>query len=430
MKNFNIKIITILILLFVVSFSCSKSEINDDNEQQEEVGDNSSGLTLVDQVSLGSSEGDYGTGIVASRDGYIVCGITKEEQAYLVAVDKDLNSLWEKTIGTGISALESIIKCSNGNYVAIGFTQTVLGGNDFDLYAIKIDELGNTIWEKSYGVNSITDTTMHLAEAPNGDIVLVGNKLTPPITDDHVIQDISVTRIDSNGNLVWNKIFGGSLGDSATSVLVENNGDIWIGGTTASIDGNISNPKGESDIWIIKVSPTGELLQEKSFGSSEGDFGGFLHKLKDGHIAVIGVSDGEDKDVMEAHKGEGDVWLFILDAALNITNQTRIGGKGYDVVFSLVEAKNNTFFLAGSTNSHMEDPIFGKDDLWVLKLASNLEVLDEITYGGAGFEFGAHMILNEMNQAVVLGSTESSDGDVKDNNGDYDIWLTLIEDIE
>lgn len=431
MTNYNNKFLLMLLVLTLL-FNCSKSDVN---KEEEEVSDNcgrapKTDFSILKQKNLGGVDGDFGLGVVSTDNGgYIVCGITEYEKAYMVAVDNNLSETWELVPNNpGISSFENVIKTSDGNYVAVGFKQTVLGDIDFDLYAIKMTNTGSIIWEETYGVNSITDTTIDLIETLNGDIIFVGSKIIPPVTLDNFNTDISVTRIDTNGNLLWNKVLGGTDRESAAAVMEEPNGNILVCGSTKSIDGDITFNKGENDAWVFRLNANGDLMEEKTFGSSKNDGAIFISQLNNGNIVVVGSSDGSDKDVMKNNE-QDNIWIFTLNSSLNIINQNSIGENESDFAFKIIETNNNQLLLAGSTKDDDTDDLLGKSDFWLLKLSASLQVLFEEKFGGSEDEFASNMILNNSNEIVMVGSTKSTNCDVESNNGDFDIWLTIIKEV-
>lgn len=421
------------LLISMPFFNCSKNEINREEENKDDCDrDAKTNFTIVKQNNLGGVDGDFGLGVVTSNNGgYIVCGITEDEKAYIVSTNSNLSEVWNLVPDNlGVSSFENIIKTRDGNYVAAGFKQTIIDDIDFDLYAIKVNNSGDIIWEKTYGVNSITDTTIDLTETSNGDIILVGSKIKPPVTLENFNTDISVTRIDANGNLLWNNVFGGTDVDSAASILEEANGNILVCGSTASTDGDITKNKGKSDAWVFRINSTGELLEESTFGSSENDGAISISKLNNGNIIVVGSSNGSDNDVNE-NNGQDDIWIFTLNSSLNIVNQNSIGNNNADFAFKIIETNNNELMLAGSTNDDTSaDDLFGKTDFWLLKLSASLQVVSQEKFGGSAYEYPSNMILNENNEVVMVGSSNSNDCDVMGNNGDFDIWVTVIEDVK
>ena len=87
----------------------------------------------------------------------------------------------------------------------------------------------------------------------------------------HAGGDYWSIKTDNAGNLEWSRFFGGSFTEIPSGVIETTQGNFIIAGSSDSSDFNISENKGAYDFWITKISPTGELLLEKTFGGSEID---------------------------------------------------------------------------------------------------------------------------------------------------------------
>ncbi|MBC3757030.1 hypothetical protein H7U19_01345 [Hyunsoonleella sp. SJ7] len=438
MKNFKIKTCAIIWIVLMSFFNCSQGDVTSE-EKEEKTEENHSGLALVDQVSLSSADDEFGIDIIATDNGYIICGVANEERPYLIAIDKNLNVIWEKNLGTsGVGGFERIIKTKDGNYVATGFTEVTGNDLDLDVYAVKINDSGEILWENTFNFNYITDTTMDMIEASNGDIVIAGSKLTEPLPASifDAKKDILVVRIDAGGDLVWSNTFGEvDSNEGLSSIIEDSNGDFLIGGSLSveipSNNGSIVTTS-ESDVLLLRVNSDGQLLTRKTLGSSESDGAARLHKLSNGQIVVLSASSGSDQDVIQQNKGEQDIWLFSIDSNLNITNQASFGGVGMDYASRLIEKSNGELLLIGDTNSHLitASNAFASSDVWILRLSSAFTVLDEITIGGSDYDGASGAILDSDDNLVVVGSSVSTDGDVVNNMGNWDIWVTFIKDFE
>ncbi len=423
-----------ILFMMTLAFSCSKNEdqgSDDDNGSK-------SGLTLVEQVSLKGPGEEFGIDIITTPNGYVICGVSENERPYLIAIDNNLKVLWDKDFGvTGVGGFEKIIQTNDGNYIAAGFTEIDNIDFNFDLYVVKVNESGEVIWETTSGYSYVTDTTVDLIEAKNGDIYIAGSKLTEPLPQDERDEaetDILVIKIDANGNLIWGNIYGGEENETLSSILLKPDGDLLIGGTYSYKDPEQNGPNSllkESDVIIYKITSTGSKVDEKTFGSSENDGTARLYQLQNGEIAVLSSSNGSDGDVSGTNMGGTDLWLFTLDNDLNIKSQVSIGGNGFDMAVDLNENNDNEILLVGSTNS---DAIAGPNDLndpdvWILKLSSSFNVLEELTIGGSDSDFSSGALFKD-DMLVIVASSNSTDGDVLNNNGDWDIWVTFIEDLK
>ncbi len=419
------KTLLLLLLIVVQLVSCSKNNITEDDETTKEPG-----LTLVDQVSLRGTGDEFGLGIVATANGFIICGVAADEKPYVIAIDNNHNVLWEKILGTsGVGGFEKIIQTNDGNFIATGFVETTFREFDLDIYAVKLNATGEILWEKTFGFNYITDTTMDMIETSNGDIVIGATKLSEPLPSDILVSDneVLVLKINTQGEMIWSETYEATDGNNTfTSLIDEPNGNILIGGSFTYEE---SRPGSsitilKSNLLIFRINPIGEVVQEKIFETAENDGAAKLHKLNNGQILVLSGKSG-------GNQNDRDVLLFTLTNTLEIDRQVFIGGEGLDFAVSLIENEANELFLVGDTNSHLitSDTDFASSDLWVVKISPSFTVLDELVLGGSNSEAASEVIIKD-DKLVIVGSTGSNDGDVLVNNGAWDIWVTFIEDIE
>lgn len=412
--------------------SCSDDDAPEVEEKTEIKCKESNSLVLADQMSFIGPGDDLGTDFIETNNGFIICGINENEAPYLLGVDSNFQVLWQQNLGiSGVGGFEKIIRTSDGNFVAAGFTEVTMEDLDLDLYVVKIDALGNLLWEKNLGIRYVTDTTIDLVESSNGDLIIAGSKLTEPVPDNilAVRTDIIVVKTDSQANVLWSQTFGDTGNETLSSIVEESNGNILIGGSQSLENPNTSNQFLATDVLIIETDNNGQYIQEKTFGSSENDGAPYLHLLDAGQIAVVASSSGSDQDVTSPNMGGSDVWIFILNSTLDIINQISIGDTGQDTLSQLVQ-KEGEFLLVGSTDVCADTSSFSDfSDLWIVKLSSSLTLLDELVIGGSQSDSAEGLIIQD-DTIFVLGNTLSDDGNVEANNGSFDIWLTLIEDLD
>ena len=159
------------------------------------------------------------------------------------------------------------------NYLIIIFVFTSL------LYSCKSDDdvvtppiedgfSGELVWVKTYG-GSNEDDAIDIVQAYDGGYVVLGftnsndGDVTGKITTD---QDYWLLKLNQDGDILWDKTYGGSENDQATGISKTNDGGYIISGFTASSDGDVSENAGFQDYWIVKVNTTGDIEWEKSFG--------------------------------------------------------------------------------------------------------------------------------------------------------------------
>ena len=148
---------------------------------------------------------------------------------FLCTVARDASATqWAKTYGTygaGLNELAtSIQQTSDGGYIAAGYTKSFGAGNE-DVWIMKLNADATIIWEKTYGgpnnerANSIQQTS-------DGGYIVGG--WIHPFGVGHI--DMWVLKLDSDGNVIWQKRYGGTGDDRAMSIQQTNDGGYIVGG--------------------------------------------------------------------------------------------------------------------------------------------------------------------------------------------------------
>lgn len=130
---------------------------------------------------------------------------------------------------------------------------------------------------------SFTDTPLGVVETDANNFIIVGSSDSNDfnISDNKGTYDFWVVKISNSGNLIWEKSFGGSEIDEARAITATNDGNFLIVGDTRSNDKNVSTNNGAADIWVLKISTDGNLIWEKTIGASNFDVARAITKTKD-----------------------------------------------------------------------------------------------------------------------------------------------------
>jgi hypothetical protein len=131
----------------------------------------------------------------------------------------------------------------------------------------------------------------------------------------------------------------------------------------------ISQNNGAADLWIVKITPEGTLLWEKTLGGSSFDVGRSISKTQDNGFLVSGSSRSSDGN-LTSNKGQNDAWVVKINSSGNLEWQKTIGGSEVDFFYDAVELNDQTIIAVGDSNSSNED-IYennGFSDLLILKL--------------------------------------------------------------
>lgn len=226
------------------------------------------------QKSLGGSSWDGAYAIQTTSDGgYIVAGNSQSNDGnvtgnhggddyWVVKLDNSGNIQWQKSLGGSASdVVSSIQQTSDGGYIVAGNSNstngdisTNLGG--YDYWVVKLNEIGNILWQKSFG-GTYEDTLNSINTTADGGFIMAGNTYSNDgnVTGNQGMWDYWAVKINSTGNIQWQKTLGGSGDDIAASVLTASDGGYVVAGHSNSTDGNITFNYGNFDYWVVKLSP-------------------------------------------------------------------------------------------------------------------------------------------------------------------------------
>jgi hypothetical protein len=180
-------------------------------------------------------------------------------------------------------------------------------------------------------------------------------------------EDYEVLKFDSAFNLTWDKTYGGSKGDYIESIIQSNDGGYIAIGETKSSDGNITLNHGGNDIWICKLDAEGNLIWERSYGgtNSEGvSKENSLLQTSDGGYVFIGYTTSSDGDVSLNHGGY-DVWLVKISSLGAIEYEKTFGGTNNDYGRKIIKTNSSFTLLISSTSENGDFNIAGN---WVIQI--------------------------------------------------------------
>jgi len=298
--------------------------------------------------------------------------------------------IWEKTLGsTGLENKPELIQFANGNCLVCGISG--LGGisgdksvNDIgfnDVWCVMLDSLHTKIWDKVYGgTGSESNSNFDLLKDTNGSFICTVGTPSPTsgsITDSsRGGADIWVIKIDSAGNKMWDKRFGGNSQDFSNMIIATNDNGYLIGGNTTSQMGfEVSEPplgSTFSDIWIVKTDSIGNKQWDKRFGGAAQEYNVWVEQDFDGGY-LVGCTTLSDSgySISEHAYGSSDYWILKIDSLGNKIWDKRFGGSGNNVFTSFTVLPDSSIVLMGHADSGLSavktDPGHGGFDFWLIR---------------------------------------------------------------
>ncbi len=345
-----------------------------------------------------TADGGY---IVAGSSSSIDCGMAPNHGGldfWLVKLSSTGDIQWQKMYGGSLNEYGvSLSMAPDGGYFIGGYTnsgnQDVTGYHDngdpynnFDWWIIKVDASGNLQWEKTLGGTG-NDQCNSVQATPDGGCIAAGFTVSSngDVTGFHGGNgDAWVVKLSNTGTVQWQKTYGGTQADAAQSIQLTSDGNYIFAGFAGSNDGDVSGNHQSlgafTDFWVVKIAPTGAVLWQKCYGGKFNEQAFTIRAMTDGGYVIGGTAESPDGD-LTCNAGLTDVWIIKIDATGNLVWSKSMGGSYYDETFA-VEALSDGSFIMAATSCSMEFPGYHPNkggtgtcgDYWIVKLSAPLPI--------------------------------------------------------
>ena len=348
--------------------------------------------------NYGGSRDDRGQSVVeVSGIGYALLGYSMSNDGdassnegfhdnWVILIDSKGDIIWEKSYGfSGHDHAYNIIKTKDGNLFFNGF---------LDVTA-------------SRGLGSTKK---------------VGKSIK------HGVGEFWCHKIDLGGNILWRKYFGGTNNDRSYDSVETSDGDFLIVGSSESNDIDISSPKGSYDIWVIKLSSNGDLLWERSYGGSKYETANSIIQSADKKIHILGSTLSNDKNI-SFQIGSSDFWLLTIDSDGNLLSEQTFGGSNFDKGKKIeIDSKDNLWLTGYSRSIDFDlSSNKGKNDAVLIQLSKNRILKEIFEIGAEGEDIANSLIHFNENEIIVAGYSDSKEDYFIENKGGKDIFLAFFK---
>lgn len=347
---------------------------------------------------------------------------------------------WQKTLGGSNSELaKGSITTSDGGYIVVGLTRSndgdvsgFHGGNEDDIWVTKLNSVGQLVWQKALGGSSYEGLPVITATTDGGYVVAATtNSNDGDVTGNHNGNGIWIVKLDGNGNLLWQKSHGSSGGETADAITATADGGVVVVGQTASKDGYfISDCTGTLVAILFKLDNQGNLVWQKSLGCAPKFYA--IQETPDRSLIVAGSIKRGD---LSAPTGTYDIWVVKLTDQGNPIWQKAYGGDKSEYASSIRVTADGGYVLVGSTEAndpHIPDSHFDQSNIVVIRLSTSGDLIWQKILGGSSVDYGRDIIVTPDKGYLVIGDTQSGQlylstgGDVSDNHGGDDIWVAKL----
>jgi hypothetical protein len=319
--------------------------------------------------TYGGTSYDGGNSVLQTADGgYIVAGSTRSFGAgycdvYLIKTNASGDTLWTSTYGgTSYDYGRSVQQTADSGYIIAGGTWS-FGTGFYDVYLIKTDASGDTLWTRAYGGTDI-DNGLSVQQTSDGGYIIAGYTRsfgagTPDSANFYLI------KTNAQGDTLWTRTYGGTGDDEGHSVQqAADSGYIITGGTRSFGAGTPDS----ANFHLIKTNAQGDTLWTRTYGGTYSDYGYSGQQTSDSGYIIAGYT-------MSFGAGAGDVYLIKTDASGDTQWTRTYGGTGDDEGYSVQQTSDGGYIIAGSTASFGA----GSDDVYLIKTDSlgNVGVAEE-----------------------------------------------------
>jgi hypothetical protein len=353
---------------------------------------------------FGSSNNEYGYYAEQTDDGgFILVGyvdISGDDDIWLIKTDANGDTVWTKTIGgIGYDYASCVHQTSDGGYIIFGDTDS-FDPNFWDVWLIKTNSSGDTLWTKVLGANQYYFVESGL-ELPGSGYVFAGYTKTTAGGP----EDIWLVKTDLDGDTVWTKTYGGSDRDLPHSISRTQDGGFIIAGSTKS------QSAGDFDAWLIRTDSNGNLVWTKTYGGTGYDLGEDAKQTDDNGFIIAGVTEsfGHMNNYVDA-------WLIKTDSDGDTLWTKTFGGDTHDGALSVVQTSDGCYVWTG----YLDISTFNQD-LWVLKTDASGNTLWSETYGGTFNNIGRCINKTDDENLIITGDYYSEVTNTRD------VWLLNVD---
>lgn len=229
-----------------------------------------------------------------------------------------------------------------------------------------------------------------------------------------------LVKLDNNGNVIWDRSIGGSSIEDAVDIKQTNDGGYILIASTQSNDGDVSGHHGlpfgsnTQDVWVVKLNNLGLIQWQKCYGGTSADLGRTIIQTSDGGYIFASSSESINGDLNGLSCGGSmDYWIVKIDTLGTIEWQKCFGGTFYDFPIEIIQTVDGGYIVAGnsnSTNGYITSN-HGNYDFWVIKI-NNLGTLEwQKSFGGLYSDVVKGIVHTLDGGYIVGGGTDGNTGD-------------------
>lgn len=279
-------------------------------------------------------------------------------------------------------------------------------------------------WDVLHG-GSAADYVQGIVQLDDGGYMLVGQTIcfggnSGDVTGGSGYSDVWLVRLDPSGALLWQNAIGGTDAEDGKAIARTADGGFILTGVTGSNDVDVSGQHGSDDVWVVKLDANGTIQWQRCLGGSSLEEGWAVQQTADLGYIIAGWAHSTNGDVTGLHVGigTGDAWLVKLDSSGNTQWTHCYGGTAQERAHAVVQTSDGGYAFCAYAYSTDGDVTghHGQGDFWVAKVDANGTLVWQTALGGTSTEWPMAMALGPNGGVVVAGHTGSTDGDLANSH--------------
>ena len=245
---------------------------------------------MIWEQSLGGDRDEFAGGIARTDDGgLLVVGDSNSfgngyKDVYIAKLDQNGKMISSHVIGgEKEDSAQALTRTTDGNMMLVGYREPERSG-DTDFFVMKLDQNGKKIWAKTYGEDQ-SDSLNGVTATADGGIVATGSTRSYKSAQ----TDMSVLKLDRDGNIVWHKIYGFKYYEYGNAVVSTDDGAVMVAGGTSTLG------KGDHSVYMIALDKSGKLIWSHVYGDRGKDTMNAIARMDDGSMIAVGGSDSHSR---------------------------------------------------------------------------------------------------------------------------------------
>ncbi len=316
--------------------------------------------------------------------GYSAVGKYEGREALIIKINRKGDQQWSKVYKWGReNQVNALLRNKDNRYIGVGYVISEDKDNS-DIWVFEFNNKGEIVWNKIIG-GEAEEKANAVCQTEDGGYMIAGFIHSKEDGE----QDMWIIKLDKKGKMIWEKKFNGKGDDEAFSILPAGGDQYIVAGNT------FSKEEAQSDIWILKLAPDGEIVREMTYGGIKNDGVYSMQRTSRGGYIAAGYTRSE--------KGDSDFLIIRLSRNGNIIWSETYSRSMYDAAWCITQTKEEGFIAAGTTLSKGA----GGRDIWILRLDGDGKMIWNKTYGKMGKESVSSIYQTPDNRFILSGSTSS-----------------------